>query len=239
MRSRIIRDSGETVTFVRPSDDTGEEIIASDVLCLINPVQDKHDHWQAVLDIANRDIRKGDILRRGDGTELQVLRSATVKGSRMGEITQLDLKDYDQAEQSFRIDVAGVLTDDLLPKRLLHHVVSQKALPIFMKGSYGLAVFEAFKQVEIAVREAGSYAEADYGIKLMRAAFHPENGALTDPHDTEKQAKSDLFAGAIGSYKNPGSHRDVEISAEEAAELIIFASHLLRIVDSRSQSKEG
>ena len=96
MRSRIMRRSGETVTVVHLSTDKDEEIIAGDILCLINPVQDKHDHWQAVLDIANRDIRKGDILRREDGTELQVLRSVTAKGSRMGEITQLDLKDYDR-----------------------------------------------------------------------------------------------------------------------------------------------
>ena len=68
----------------------------------------------------------------------------------------------------------------------------------------------------------------------MRMAFSPENGALTDSQDTEKQARSDLFAGAIGSYKNPGSHRDVEVTAEEAAGLIIFASHLLRIVDLQS-----
>ena len=237
MRSRIMSRSGETVTIVRLSDDKGEEtIVASDILCLINPVQDKHDHWQAVLDIANRDIRKGDILRREDGTELQVLRSATAKGGRIGEITQLDLKDYDPAEQSFQIDVADVLTDDLLPNRLLHHVVSQKVLPIFMKGSYGPAVFEAFKQVEIAVRKAGRYADKNHGTDLMRQAFNVDNGNLTDhgQHSGEKQARSDLFAGAIGCYKNPGSHRDVEMPAEEAAELIIFASHLLRIVDLQS-----
>ena len=103
-----------------------------------------------------------------------------------------------------------------------------------MQGAYGPAVFEAYKQVEIAVRKAGGYAENDRGTDLMRRAFHVDSGNLTDQnqHTAEKQARSDLFAGAIGSYKNPGSHRDVEITAEEAAELIIFASHLLRIVDS-------
>ena len=65
----------------------------------------------------------------------------------------------------------------------------------------------------------------------MRNVFHKDKGVLTDMNaeEGERQALSDLFAGAIGSYKNPHSHRHVEISAEEAAEMIILASHLLKI----------
>ena len=127
---------------------------------------------------------------------------------------------------------------NLLPKELLHPMIDYKAYPLFLRGEYDTAVFQAFKEVEVAVREAGSYEKKDYGVKLMRQAFHPETGKLIDTNQltAEKEATLALFAGSIGLYKNPSSHRNVDITAVEAAEAIIFASHLLKIVDSRTSA---
>lgn len=122
---------------------------------------------------------------------------------------------------------------DLLRKHQLHPIIAEKVWSIFAQGSYGTAVLEAYKQVEIAVRETGGYAETKYGTDLMGMAFN-DTGNLTDKKQPsgEQQARLRLFSGAIGSYKNPSSHRNVEFAPEEAAEIIIIASHLLRIVDT-------
>ena len=125
---------------------------------------------------------------------------------------------------------------NLLPKALLHPALATEVWYAFSRGNYGTAVLLAFKEVEVAVRDAGGYSDTDYGVHLMRQAFHAQRGPLTDANQppAEKDATHQLFAGAIGLYKNPHSHRNVSVAADEAAELIIFASHLLRIIDSRA-----
>jgi hypothetical protein len=73
------------------------------------------------------------------------------------------------------------------------------------------------------------------GISLMRKAFHPETGPLTAMSlvIAEREAEMHLFSGAIGHAKNPTSHRDVILAPQEAARLVVFASHLLGIIEQR------
>jgi len=136
------------------------------------------------------------------------------------------------------IDVQAFQKANLLPKSLLHPIIAQKVWTQFIRGEYDTAVFQAFKNVEIAVRQAGQFSETDLGVTLMRNAFHPTNGPLTDKSlpEPERIALRELFSGAIGSYKNPHSHRHVKIEALEAVEMIMLASHLLHIVDSRTSA---
>ncbi|MFK0377719.1 TIGR02391 family protein [Pandoraea sp. NPDC090278] len=124
----------------------------------------------------------------------------------------------------------------LLPKELLHPAIATTVWLAFMRGAYATAVFEAMRAVEIAVRDAAGFPQGEHGVPMIRRAFNPKSGPLTDPtaDEGEREALAALFAGAIGSYKNPHSHRDVPIdTAREAVEIILIASHLLGIVDAR------
>lgn len=98
---------------------------------------------------------------------------------------------------------------------------------------------QGFKEVEVRVREAGGFADIDIGVDLMRKAFAPGKGSLSDlgAPKAEQEALAHLFAGAVGSYKKPHSHRSVRIEAEEAVEMIMLASHLLGIVDKRAGTR--
>ena len=134
-----------------------------------------------------------------------------------------------------RADVETFRKGRSLPLDLLQTSLAAKVYHLFLRGDHDTAVFQAFKEVEVAVRKAGGFPDDLIGTKLMQAAFNPDNGPLTDKSlvIAERQSEMFLFTGAIGHAKNPASHRDVNLTRQEAARLIVFASHLLDIVEER------
>jgi uncharacterized protein (TIGR02391 family) len=70
----------------------------------------------------------------------------------------------------------------------------------------------------------------------MWEAFR-EGGKLANPDldAGERVGLMELFAGAIGTFKNPPSHRQVDYAnPTEASEVILLADLLMRLLD-RSQ----
>lgn len=134
--------------------------------------------------------------------------------------------------------IAAYRASALLPKRQLHAAIALKCSSAFLRGEYDTAVFQAFKELEVAIRDAGGFKHDDYGVDMVRKAFRAKDGPLVDKAApvAEQEALASLMAGAIGSYKNPHSHRNLALSPQEAAEMIILASHLLGIVVARSSA---
>ena len=77
-------------------------------------------------------------------------------------------------------DVEAYRKANILPKQLLHPIIAQKVWATFLRGDYDTAVFQSFKEVEVKVREVGGFAADDIGVNLMRKAFDPNSGPLTD-----------------------------------------------------------
>ncbi len=139
-------------------------------------------------------------------------------------------------------DFAQFLASRTLPKEILHRRIADKVWSAFLRGEYESAVFQAMKAVEVYVREAGGFGNDLVGVALMQEAFKRDGGLLTDmaAEPAERVSRMQLFCGAVGSYKNPSSHRDVNFEdANEAIEVIMLANHLLRIVDVRAKASEA
>ncbi|WP_327377656.1 TIGR02391 family protein [Streptomyces sp. NBC_01216] len=121
----------------------------------------------------------------------------------------------------------------------MHTVLEGHVRTNFQLGQYETACFAAMKEVEVAVRDAAGLGHSELGVNLMRTAFKPHNngtggGPLADAgaEGGEQAAMAALFAGSIGAFKNPTSHRTVTFDDPmEAAEVIQLADLLLRLVD--------
>lgn len=123
----------------------------------------------------------------------------------------------------------------------LDAALEAKVRLLINSGDYETACFAAMKEVEVAVRAAGGFGNSKVGVALMREAFKPEGGPLSDSaaEPGERVALMELFAGAIGAFKNPSSHRDVDFADPvEAVEVVQLADLLLRIV-RRAEARNG
>lgn len=120
----------------------------------------------------------------------------------------------------------------------LHEQIADRVRTQYLIGEYEAATFLALRTVEVRVRELADMPESVVGSsRLMQRAFAHEEGrlgALADPSQdaSERAGTMALFWGAMGLYKNPVSHRQVEYADPTvASEIVLLADLLLRILD--------
>lgn len=136
-------------------------------------------------------------------------------------------RDVAQAGDTERLRASARLNLDLHPK------LRDRVRPQFLMGEYELAAFAAMRAVEVRVRERCGYSDSEIGVNLMRHAFGPSGPLYEEELDSgELRARQELFTGAIGTIKNPTSHREVRYDdPTEASEVVLFADLLMRILD--------
>lgn len=196
----------------------------------------------------------GEVLPHGEGYRQPAVKAAISEALDWLYVNGLIVghSDSHQREQGFfTISRKGLaIVKEVEPLRLLrterllslplHPRIETKARIQFAIGAYGSAVFEAFRELEIRVRATGGYPAKTIGDDLMRLAFSPNGGPLSDPSLVfgEQRAVMELYAGAIGAFKNPLSHRVVDYDDPTiAAEQILFADLLHRMLDGFEAAK--
>jgi uncharacterized protein (TIGR02391 family) len=115
----------------------------------------------------------------------------------------------------------------------LHPRLEERARRQFVLGEFEAAALVAMREVEIAVRERAGLPDMVIGADLMNKAFAAA-GPITDERSpkAEQEGMQALFRGAIAVFKNPASHRHVRYDDRtQAAEIVLFADLLLRLVD--------
>lgn len=125
----------------------------------------------------------------------------------------------------------------------LHPLLREGPRRQFLLGEFELAAFAALREVEIRVRDLAGMSADSIGVGLMAAAFSPKTpGPLADPaaEGGEQEAVMALFRGAIGTFKNPSSHRAVDYDDPIlASEVVLLADLLMRLLDQVEHRLDG
>ncbi|MFF1763694.1 TIGR02391 family protein [Streptomyces sp. NPDC058249] len=128
----------------------------------------------------------------------------------------------------------------------LHPLIEKVAAGRFSVGFYYDAVRSAFQAVEHRVAVLAGVDEV--GEKLMGIAF----GSKPDPPkitvtrssggslESERNGMQFLFKGAMGALRNPRMHGpDDKDNRDEAEELLVFASFLMRRLDIEEEQRKA
>jgi len=119
----------------------------------------------------------------------------------------------------------------------LHPAVQNAAGDLFADGHYESAVGEAFKSVEVRVRDVMGIDKS--GAALMGDAFRSDGSVLDIAShvgrsgEDEREGFMHIFRGAMIGIRNPGAHELFKTGdPQQALEYLGFASLLHRRIDA-------
>jgi uncharacterized protein (TIGR02391 family) len=120
----------------------------------------------------------------------------------------------------------------------IHPRIAKVSKRLFSDKYYAQAVFEAFKCVNIMVKQKSGKTELD-GKPLMLTVFSRNNpvlklnSLLNTSEKDEQEGYMHLFAGAMIGIRNPKGHENIKLKdTSRAVELLVFASLLAKKVDA-------
>lgn len=121
----------------------------------------------------------------------------------------------------------------------LDNELKTRCLPLLSAGSsdptlWDSAVRTAGVVLEKRLRQKGAIDDLNItGQGLVNKIFN-KTGTLANKFtvDSERQGYRDLYAGIIGTYRNPSAHRLIDPTPEEGGAFIIFVDLLLKKLDS-------
>jgi uncharacterized protein (TIGR02391 family) len=134
------------------------------------------------------------------------------------------------------INVESVMQRSHLVDSMLHRLLRESVASDFRGGRFNDSIFGAFKVLEMEIQTAACLTQTEHGSELLRRAFNPENGPLTDMTEkrSHRESLQKLFEGAFGRFRNVDAHGNRTFSdAFEPMQELMFVSRLLAIVDSR------
>lgn len=124
----------------------------------------------------------------------------------------------------------------------IHMLILRIAKPRFESFHFADAVEASFKEINDIVKKAyiNKKGQEEDGDSLMRKAFSTSSNNKytplffladnsTDSGRNIQQGYMDIFAGSMKGIRNPKAHANLDVNSDEAWEMIVLASHLMRM----------
>jgi uncharacterized protein (TIGR02391 family) len=140
--------------------------------------------------------------------------------------------------KSFSQDFAAAVLHSVVS---LHPKIVDKCKILFETGHYDQAIFTAMKVVEEEIRSVARRDPTDIGASLVAKAMGKDDPPIRfSDVKAEQESAYFLYRGALGSFKNPLSHRSLEISDPvKTFECLALASLLIRMLEEAQLSHGG